>query len=134
MSRLMLRRCDAAGARSLLDEAVAVHTEVHSEPQHHGIPYFPADRFRDRLAVALCQPGFDLIAACESERIAGYLYGWALPRWTRWWTPLKGTVSAELTKETGDRTVFIQEIMVRSPWRGRGIARRLHDEFLATRI
>jgi GNAT superfamily N-acetyltransferase len=130
---LTLHRHDAPGARDLFDEAVAVHQEIYREAPFTGVPYFSADRFRDRLAVALCQPGFELVAASDHGRITGYLYGWALPRWTRWWTPFAGVLPAELTRETGDRTVFIQEIMVRAPWRGRGIARRLHDEFLAAR-
>ncbi len=114
----------------MLDEAVAVHQEIYAG---QGVPYFSADRFRDRLAVALQQPAFELIAAYDQDRVTGYLYGFALPRWTRWWTPFAGVLPDELTRETGDRTVFIQEIMVRAPWRGRGIARRLHDAFLAAR-
>jgi GNAT superfamily N-acetyltransferase len=130
---LTLHRHGAADARGLFDEAVAVHQEIYREPPFAGIAYFATERFRDRLAVALCQPGFELVAAHEHGRLAGYLYGWALPRWTRWWTPFAGVLPTELTRETGDRTVFIQEIMVRAPWRGQGIARRLHGEFLARR-
>jgi GNAT superfamily N-acetyltransferase len=39
----------------------------------------------------------------------------------------------DMTAETGHRSVFIQEIMVRRPWQRRGIAHRLHDVFLAGR-
>lgn len=134
MKSVTLRRWDAARAVELLDEAVRVHREVHTEPLFHGIPYFSDDRFRDRLVIALRQPGFDLLAAEDDGEVAGYLYGWTLPGYTRWWSPLKDVLPAETTAETGDRTVFIQEIMVRKPWRGRGISRRLHDEFLQGRV
>ena len=35
------------------------------------------------------------------------------------------------TDEDGHRTFAISEIMVRDPWRRRGVARALHDELLA---
>ncbi|WP_394619064.1 GNAT family N-acetyltransferase [Lentzea sp. JNUCC 0626] len=130
MTVLTVRRPDA---RELLDELVAVHGEVHREPRFAGIDYFSDERFRDRLVVALRQPGFELVAAFDGGELAGYLYGWALPRWTRWWTPLKDELPPDVTEETGSRTVFIQEIMVRRRWRGNGIARTLHDDFLVHR-
>ncbi|PRY38124.1 GNAT family N-acetyltransferase [Umezawaea tangerina] len=133
MRPVTLRSRDADATRAVLDEAVRVHGEVHAEPPFRGVPYYADDRFRDRLAVASRQPGFSLLAAEDGDETAGYLYGFALPGHTRWWSPLKDVLPAETTEETGARTVFIQEIMVRAPWRGRGIARTLHDEFLRSR-
>ncbi|MCS7484522.1 GNAT family N-acetyltransferase [Umezawaea endophytica] len=133
MRPVTLRRRDAEETRAVLDEAVRVHGEVHAVPPFAGIPYYADDRFRDRLVIASRQPGFGLLAAEDGDETAGYLYGFALPGHTRWWSPLKDVLPAEITAETGARTVFIQEIMVRERWRGREIARTLHDEFLRSR-
>ncbi|MFD9734991.1 GNAT family N-acetyltransferase [Umezawaea sp. NPDC059074] len=133
MRSVTLRRRDAEETRAVLDDAVRVHGEVHAEPPFRGVDYYSDERFRDRLAIAVRQPGFGLLAAEDDGETAGYLYGFALASYTRWWSPLKDLLPAETTAETGARTVFIQEIMVRKRWRGRGIARTLHDEFLSTR-
>ncbi|MET8012848.1 GNAT family N-acetyltransferase [Streptomyces sp. NPDC005271] len=37
------------------------------------------------------------------------------------------------TRETGSRTFALSELNVRRPWRGAGIARRLHDALIADR-
>ncbi len=37
------------------------------------------------------------------------------------------------TEETGSRTFALCELLVRAPWRGRGLGHALHDEILARR-
>lgn len=61
------------------------------------------------------------------------VYGFALPADTRWWEGLQADVGEKFTTEHGHRTAAISEIMVRAPWRRRGIGRTLHDDFLAQR-
>jgi GNAT superfamily N-acetyltransferase len=39
----------------------------------------------------------------------------------------------DYTEETGSRTLALFEIMVRAPWRGTGVAQRIHEELLAGR-
>ncbi|HEV3359936.1 MAG TPA: GNAT family N-acetyltransferase [Pseudonocardiaceae bacterium] len=130
----MMRILDGPAARLSVDATVAMHTEIYTEPQFRGVPYFAESAFRDRLAVGTRQSGFHLVLAETDDNIAaGCLYGWSLASWTRWWTPLRDRLPAHVTDETGSRTVFIQEIMVRAAWRRQGIARRMHDAFLAGR-
>jgi GNAT superfamily N-acetyltransferase len=39
----------------------------------------------------------------------------------------------DFTEETGERTLALFEIMVRAPWRGTGVAHRIHEELLSER-
>jgi ribosomal protein S18 acetylase RimI-like enzyme len=133
MAQLVLHRHDPPAARRMLELAVRIHAEVYAEPLFRGEAYFDDLRVHDRLVIGTRQPRFELLTAEAGGEIVGYLCGWALPAYTRWWTPLRHLVPDDVTRETGERTVYIQEILVRRPWRGQGIARRLHDDFLAGR-
>lgn len=42
-------------------------------------------------------------------------------------------LSPDFTEETGSRTLALFEIMIRTPWRGTGVARKIHEELLAYR-
>jgi ribosomal protein S18 acetylase RimI-like enzyme len=133
MTQLTFRRHDAHQTRRLIDLAVRIHAEVYAEPLFRRDPYFGDLRVRDRIVVGSRQPRFELITAEADGEVTGYLCGWALPAYTRWWSPLRNRLPGDVITETGDRTVYVQEILVRRPWRGQGIARRLHDDFLAGR-
>ena len=129
-----VRRCGARTVLALAETVVAIHAEVHADLPFGRERYFGTAAFRDRLALAVWQPRFELcLAETGGGEIAGLMYGWALPRNTRWWRPVGDGLPSELTAEDGGRSVFIQEIMVRRPWRRQGIARRMHDVFLASR-
>ena len=133
MSPIVVRRLGARAARELSTTLVGIHREVYAALPFGADPYFTPACFAQRLAIAIWQPRFELIQAEVDGEIAGYLYGWALPRHTRWWSPLTASLPPDQTEETGERSVFIQEIMVRQAFRRRGIARLLHDGFLAER-
>jgi GNAT superfamily N-acetyltransferase len=133
MDSATLRRYGSRGTRELMDTLVAIHSEIHADLPFGRDEYFGAEAFRQRLRVALWQPRFELCLAEVDGSIAGVLYGWTLPAYTRWWKPLAGALPEDMTAETGHRSVFIQEIMVRRRWQRRGIAHRMHDVFLAGR-
>ncbi len=67
------------------------------------------------------------------------MYGYTLRPEAGWWDAIEWSETAlssrpdGYTHEDGDRTVVIPEIMVKLPWRRMGIARSMHDEFLAHR-
>lgn len=63
----------------------------------------------------------------------GYAYGFSLQPDTHWWQGLLTPLAEETIRETGSRTLALSELMVRAPWRGRGIGRGLHDELLTGR-
>jgi GNAT superfamily N-acetyltransferase len=78
-------------------------------------------------------PAWELVAAHVDGELVGYIYGFAVPADTRWWRGLLTEVPDGFTIEDGHRTVAISEILVAERWRRQGIARALHDEFLAHR-
>ncbi|MFI5843734.1 GNAT family N-acetyltransferase [Catenuloplanes sp. NPDC051500] len=133
MTAMTVRRYGPREAAQSTETLVGVHAEVHAGVAWGDDPYFSTAAFRRRWGLAVRQPGFELLLAEVDGEAAGLLYGWPLPFFTRWWQPLAGQLPAEMTTETGRRSVFIQEIMVRAPWRRRGIGRRLHDGFLTGR-
>jgi ribosomal protein S18 acetylase RimI-like enzyme len=134
VNAVTLRRCGARAALAEAEAVVDIHAEVHAGLPFGRDRYFAPDAFRERLMVAVWQPKFELcLAETDDGQVAGLLYGWALPAHTRWWRPVAAGLPPELTAEDGSRSVFIQEIMVRPLWRRQGVARRMHDFFLAGR-
>jgi ribosomal protein S18 acetylase RimI-like enzyme len=127
---ILLEHFDADQARLRLDELVAVYNDVYAET---GNDFFGEDRYRRQISGHLGAPQWELVAAHETDQIAGYIYGFALPADTGWWRGLLTEVPRGFTTEDGGRTLAISELLVRAPWRRRGIAHALHDEFLAGR-
>jgi ribosomal protein S18 acetylase RimI-like enzyme len=127
-----LSRLDVEEARSRLDELVSVYVDVYADVDD-GEGFFGEDRYRRQLAGHMAAPGWELVAAHIDGVTVGYIYGFALPADTRWWRGLLTEVPPDFRAEDGGRTVAISELLVRAPWRRRGIARALHDEFLAGR-
>lgn len=117
-------------ATARLDEIVDLYVDVYS---HADDQFFGEDRYRRQLAGHMQAPTWDLVAASVDGEMVGYIYGFALPAGTRWWRGLLTEMPPGFTDEDGQRTVAISEILVREAWRRRGIARVLHDEFLARR-
>ena len=119
---------DAAGAEPHLDRLVEVYVEIYAEPDDafHG-----ATRYRRQITGHMRAPGWRLVCACQGTELVGYAYGFHLPHGTRWWEGMRTPVPEGFTDEDGRRTFAVSEIMVRAPWRRRGVARSLHDRLLA---
>jgi ribosomal protein S18 acetylase RimI-like enzyme len=121
---------DADQAAAQLDEIVAAYTDVYADT---GDEFFGEERFRRQLTGHMTAPGWELVAARDGDRMIGYVYGFALAESTRWWRGLVTDVPDGFTSEDGRRTLAISELLVRSSWRRRGVARALHDRLLAGR-
>ncbi|MER5358520.1 transcriptional regulator [Streptomyces sp. NPDC002785] len=104
-----------AAARALL-AAQTAHDRIN--------PSEPAPRWLNFLTAA---------EISGLEKPVGYAYGAPLPPGARWWGGLLTRVPADTLTETGTRTYALSELMVRTPWRKTGSARRLHNELLAAR-
>lgn len=61
----------------------------------------------------------------------GMAYGHTLTADTVWWDELTEPVPEDVRREDGRRTFGLMELAVRRAWRGRGVARRLHETLLA---
>lgn len=60
----------------------------------------------------------------------GYAYANTIASEGRWWKRVTPAPSAEYTDR---HALELKEIGVRTPWRGTGLARRIHDALLADR-
>ncbi|MGQ4389889.1 GNAT family N-acetyltransferase [Streptomyces sp. SAS_270] len=110
---------------------VSVYAEVYADDIAKD-PFFSVDRFEDRLK-GQARPGWEAVVAFDGGEAAGYAYGAPLPENAAWWRGMVKPLPEKEIREDGQRTLALFEIMVRDPWRGTGLARRLHEELLAGR-
>jgi len=67
------------------------------------------------------------LARTEDGEPVGIAYGCPLGPNTGWWDQLTEPVPDDMRREDGHRTFGLMELAVRGPWRGQGVARRLHE-------
>jgi GNAT superfamily N-acetyltransferase len=128
---LQVRHHPAVGAAALADELINVHLDARAELLDQ--PFYSAARFADRLGEHLADPNFELVTGQVTSLLVGYAYGGSLPADTWWWSHLEGVPDRELTRETGNRTFWLRELLVRKSCQHRGYAHQLHDALLAGR-
>ncbi|MFH8692829.1 GNAT family N-acetyltransferase [Streptomyces anulatus] len=109
-----------------------VYTEVYADAARTD-PFASPDRFAEGLDHWSARPGWSCVIGYDGDQPVGYAYGAPLPPGSRWWGGLLTDVPANVTAETGTRTYALSELMVRTPWRKTGVARRLHDTLLTHR-
>lgn len=114
-------------------ELRSLYAEVYAEP-----PYYEtaadAEDFESRLASQLREPAFDLVSAWDNESLAGFIYGFAIRRGSPLWETV--FLSPDPRYAVQDWTypvTFVSELLVSAHYRRRGIARTLHNEFIADR-
>ncbi|MEU8550976.1 GNAT family N-acetyltransferase [Streptomyces roseoverticillatus] len=108
-----------------------MHAEVRGDFGLMSKPFNAVERFDERLTAYAQRPGWEaVIARTGTGEPAGFCFGTPLAPHSAWWAAMRPPLPDGYTTETGHRTLAFQEICVRKPWRGRGIARRLHDELL----
>jgi GNAT superfamily N-acetyltransferase len=139
MTAVEIRALSAQAAKGYYETAKRMHLEVYAEPLFAAHPFFGEATFTAVYTTAVGQPGFELLVARRDGVDVGYVYGYTLVAEVGWWDQVQWAdgvregLPAGYTEEDGTRTVVIPEIMVLAPYRRAGIARRLHDEFLARR-
>lgn len=139
MFGLDLVRYAGGTADDLLEVATEIHAEIYGEPLFENHPFFSEGAFRQRYAMALGQPCFELLMARLEGKEVGYIYGYALLPEVGWWDAVEWSKQGQFrrpdgyTAEDGTRTVVIPEILVKLPHRRMGVARTMHDEFLSGR-
>ena len=88
---------------------------------------------RDRLERLLDDPTFGATLARSGDLLVGFAYGFTLAPTTTWWSGLTPPPSRAVTIERPGRTFILFDFAVRSPFRGNGVGRRLHDLLLGSR-
>lgn len=114
----------AAVRQTLLD----VYAEVYAEEAATD-PFFSLPRFADRLSGHIGSPGWACVIGSVGDETVGYAYG--RPDTAADWEDV--TSATEDIAAFSEDTFGLCEIMVRTPWRGAGIARTLHDELMRER-
>ncbi|MER6343244.1 GNAT family N-acetyltransferase [Streptomyces sp. NPDC001595] len=112
---------------------VDIHVEVRQRDLGLTAPFYSAERFDERLSGHSSVAGWEAVIAYDGNEAAGFAYATPLGPSTRWWTAMTTALPDGYTTETGKRTLAINEIVVRRPWRGTGLAQRIHEELLAGR-
>jgi len=127
------RRFDRHGARAQRDTVDLVYCDAYADLIASGGVFESAEAARSRFDAYTSRDGFDLVVAYLGGEPVGQAWGWALRADSAWWEGLSAEPEPGFTTEDGTRTFAFSELMVRRQWRGRGVARALHDELLRTR-
>lgn len=70
----------------------------------------------------------------DADSVPDYAFGYGLPPQARWWNGLVTDVPEGFTDERdGTRSFALNELLVRAPWRGRDLGRKLVEALLAGR-
>ncbi|GAA2689206.1 GNAT family N-acetyltransferase [Streptomyces lunalinharesii] len=127
---LTVARLDGPTAERAEADLTLVHADAFAEP-----PYCETGdgvraafrRFRDTTR----NPTFRAaLARTPDGTPVGMAYGTLLGPQTDWWDALTTPVPEAVRHEDGHRTFGLRELAVRLPWRGHGLARRLHETLL----
>ncbi|MFJ5921702.1 GNAT family N-acetyltransferase [Kitasatospora sp. NPDC092948] len=122
-----LRRYSALTAQTRQD-LLDVYMDVRAPLLH--LANYGVEAFLERLDRHAAEPGFGLVLGRDGELPVGYAYGNTLDAEDRYWRRLADPLPAGFTDTP---VLAVKEIGVRTPWRGTGTARRIHDELLADR-
>ncbi|MCX9190909.1 GNAT family N-acetyltransferase [Carbonactinospora thermoautotrophica] len=106
---------------AVLREIVPVYAEVYAEPPYHAGAE-DVERFRAWYLSRAARYGLRIVRAHDGGELIGVALGHVLPLDTR--------VHLLSGFGTTGRTLALNELFVRKPWRRQGVGRRLHDEFL----
>lgn len=127
------RTSDVSEVRQLI---LDIHVEVRGEFGLMDRPFYHRDRFEERLMAYSSRPGWEAVIGYDGDEPVGYVFAVPLGENTAWWSAEREPLPADFVREDGRRTLALNEILVRRPWRGahgRGTARELHEELLAQR-
>ncbi|MBM7437477.1 GNAT family N-acetyltransferase [Streptomyces sp. HB132] len=125
-----VERMDGSAAARAEDAFRLIYAEAFAEPPYDETEEDVAAAFR-RFPLQTRNRAFSAaLARSEDGEPVGMAYGYPLGPDTGWWDELTEPVPEDMRREDGHRTFGLMELAVRGPWRGRGVARRLHEELL----
>lgn len=127
------RTSDVRKVRQLI---LDIHVEVRGEFGLMDRPFYQRERFDERLTSYSSRPGWEAVVAYDHKEPVGYVFAVPLGESTAWWSAEQTPLPEDYVKENGERTLALNEILVRRPWRGahgKGTARGLHEELLSER-
>ncbi|MGY1495177.1 hypothetical protein ACW4TU_00785 [Streptomyces sp. QTS52] len=128
-----LRRLNRWQAERLREDLADLYTDLYTESC--ATPPGGEDRgrkdFLRRLTRDTWRPGFAMLIA-ETSNLAGYAFGFTVPRDGSWWSAFRGPLPPDIAQLTASGDIFaISGIMVRPSERYHGLADRLQERLLA---
>jgi GNAT superfamily N-acetyltransferase len=127
--RIQLHSADSASR--LAAELVDVHVDARADLIRE--PFYSPEQFAHRLTEHLAEPNYALAAGHLDDHLVAFAYGASMPADTWWWQHLEGVQDPAVAVETGNRTFWLRELVVRAEHQGHGYAHRLHDALLQPR-
>lgn len=96
-----------------------------------GDDFHSVEHFEQRLSGHASSPGWMCVAGEVDGGVIGYAYG--RPDSVSEWQSVLRPVDPEVRDYGAIGTFGLCEIMVREPWRGKGIGHTIHNELMGTR-
>ncbi|MFI7642122.1 GNAT family N-acetyltransferase [Nonomuraea sp. NPDC049400] len=127
---IAIERMDGSAAAQAEDAFRLIYAEAFAEPPYNETEDDVAAAFRRFPSQARKHAFRAALARTEDGEPVGMAYGYPLAPDTGWWDELTEPVPDDMRREDGHRTFGLMELAVRGPWRGQGIARRLHETLL----
>ncbi|MDG4798136.1 GNAT family N-acetyltransferase [Micromonospora sp. WMMD1082] len=133
MTDVTYTRATADTAAGLMDELCDVYADAYGHVPGEDSAV-KTSAFRDRATGALGARNYEVVTARAGDELVGFVFGYSLRQERDWFAGLDPAPEPGFTDERGgQRTVVLAEIEVRQAWQGKGVGRRLHDEFLTGR-
>ncbi|ANS65502.1 hypothetical protein SLINC_3278 [Streptomyces lincolnensis] len=129
-AELDLRHYGHTDAHTIRELLLDIHDEVYAKSDD---PLATRDAFAKFVDHWSANKAFACVLAHDRGQAVGYAYGAPLSPSTTWWSKVTPPLPEPFATETGHRTFALSELMVRTPWRGTGAARHIHDTLLASR-
>ncbi|MDO0917443.1 GNAT family N-acetyltransferase [Streptomyces sp. DT2A-34] len=127
---IAIERMDGSAAVQAENAFKLIYAEAFAEPPYNETEDDVAAAFH-RFPVQARNPTFRAaLARTEDGEPIGMACGYLLGPDTVWWDELTEPVPDDMRREDGHRTFGLMELAVRGPWRGQGVARRLHKTLL----
>ncbi|MGH3731701.1 MAG: GNAT family N-acetyltransferase, partial [Micromonosporaceae bacterium] len=128
MPDVTFHRLSAEQATTRYDDLRALYAEVYAEPPHR-LGDEDVEAFRTQFDEHLALPGFTLLTVESGDELAGFSYCVSFPPGA-WWV---GTVTPPPLALVLSTKIAVIELLLRKPYRGAGLGRRLMDTLLAGR-
>lgn len=130
---IVFRRYSWEHARELRSVIEEIYTGSYTEAIASGHSFDSVEAFMSRYDIYSSRADFDLVIGYDGDQPVGQTWGWPLDADSQWWTGLDNELDPDDTREDGQRTFGLSEIMVVVEWAGKGIAHALHDTLLIPR-
>ncbi|MFD5061902.1 MULTISPECIES: GNAT family N-acetyltransferase [unclassified Streptomyces] len=127
---ITVERIDGSAAAQAEDSFRRVYADVFAEPPYNEAADDVAATFQHFRFQTRKRTFRAALAHTEDGEPVGMAYGYPLEPDTGWWDELTAPVPDDMRREDGHRTFGLMELAVRGPWRGQGVARRLHEALL----